>query len=259
VDESQRVILSFAEKLPALRIVDASERKGTNYARNRGVGQAQASLLAFCDADDVASPKWLESLVTAAANAELVGGPLEYRKLNESDLHQVSWTDHFPAQELVTALDFLPYAPSSNFAIRADVLKALGGWSESYTHGGDDVELCWRAQLAGHRIAFAPDAVMHYRMRRGLRALARQRFSFGRADARLLAEFETAGIPPVLLRDELRVWRTLLADLRGLHDAEARREWLGKLSYRAGRARGTAEHRLKRLGPLLEQLLRRRT
>lgn len=35
-----------------LRLIHAGEQKGTAYARNRGAASSQATVLAFCDADD---------------------------------------------------------------------------------------------------------------------------------------------------------------------------------------------------------------
>ena len=62
----------------------------------------------------------------------------------------------------------MPYAVSANLAIWADVLRDLGGWSDEYEAGGEDTELSWRAQLAGYRLGFAPDAVAYYRYRSGI-------------------------------------------------------------------------------------------
>ena len=68
---------------------------------------------------------------------------------------------------------------SANLAIWADVLWELGGWSSENEAGGEDTELSWRAQLAGLRLGFAPDAVVYYRYRPGLWQTARQAYGIG--------------------------------------------------------------------------------
>ena len=61
-DDTRAVAQSFADRLPSLRIVDASERQSIGYARNRGVEAARGRLIAYCDADDAVSEGWLEAI-----------------------------------------------------------------------------------------------------------------------------------------------------------------------------------------------------
>ncbi|WP_408065778.1 glycosyltransferase [Zhihengliuella flava] len=59
---------------------------------------------------------------------------------------------------------------SAGLLIRRDVFEALGGFDEALPGVGDDLDLCWRARLAGHRVVIvpaarmyhAPDAVKHF-------------------------------------------------------------------------------------------------
>ncbi|KFC50012.1 hypothetical protein GY12_23220 [Micrococcus luteus] len=41
-----------------VRVVDAEEHRGAAFARNRGISEASADRLAFCDDDDVVHPDW---------------------------------------------------------------------------------------------------------------------------------------------------------------------------------------------------------
>ena len=51
-------------------------------------------------------------------------------------------------------------APGGVTLVRDDLMRLLGGFDERYVAMGDDLELCWRARLAGARIVCAPDAVV---------------------------------------------------------------------------------------------------
>ena len=64
-------------------------------------------------------------------------------------------------------------APGGVTLIRDDLLRLLGGYDERYVAMGDDLELCWRARLAGARIVCAPDAVVGHaeRLVNGTRTL----------------------------------------------------------------------------------------
>src|SRR4051794_10178817 len=51
---------------------------------------------------------------------------------------------------------------SAGMLIRRDVWDALGGFDEHLPLMRDDVDLCWRAWLAGHRVAVVPEAVVYH-------------------------------------------------------------------------------------------------
>jgi glycosyltransferase involved in cell wall biosynthesis len=74
-DDTIARALEFAELLPDLRVVDASQRKGPSHARNVGAEAARGPFLIFLDADDVAQPGWLETMADASRLADLIAGP----------------------------------------------------------------------------------------------------------------------------------------------------------------------------------------
>lgn len=49
-------------------------------------------------------------------------------------------------------------APSGVFLVRTDLWAALGGFNAGAGSPGEDLDLCWRAQLAGARVVVAPQA-----------------------------------------------------------------------------------------------------
>lgn len=49
-------------------------------------------------------------------------------------------------------------APGGCTLVRADLFAALGGFDPAMTIFGEDVDLCWRAQIAGARVVVAPQA-----------------------------------------------------------------------------------------------------
>ncbi|HLH46697.1 MAG TPA: glycosyltransferase, partial [Acidimicrobiales bacterium] len=49
-------------------------------------------------------------------------------------------------------------APGGAVLVRADLFEVLGGFDPLVADHGEDLDLCWRAQVAGARVVVAPDA-----------------------------------------------------------------------------------------------------
>jgi GT2 family glycosyltransferase len=159
-----------------VRIVDASARPGPAAARNIGAGEARGKLLLFCDADDVVDTGWVAAMTRALAAADLVAGRLDGRSLNTGNRVSVDW--EVSAEIRMPFWTRYPAGASSNLGVRAAVFRAVGGFDERL-RTGEDVDLCWRVQLAGFAFARAADALVFSRQRDGRRAVFRQAYSYG--------------------------------------------------------------------------------
>ncbi|MEU8710307.1 glycosyltransferase [Streptomyces sp. NPDC048565] len=51
---------------------------------------------------------------------------------------------------------------SAGMLVRRDVWEELGGFDRRLPLMRDDVDLCWRAHMAGHRVLIAPDAILRH-------------------------------------------------------------------------------------------------
>lgn len=241
-DCGMEVARAWAGRLPSLRIVDASARRGINHARNRGAREARGDLLLFCDADDVVAEGWIDAMVRAAAGADLVGGRLAFGLLNGPLAR--AWRPPPGARPgLTTTHGFLPYPPGGNMAVWTAVARAVA-WDERFRYASSDQEFGWRAQLAGHRLGFAPDALVEQRFRPGLAAMARQQFVHGASGARLVRLFRDRGLPPPDNRAAIERWRWLAAHAPDVwRSPEARGWWLRRAAFRLGRLAGSVGYR----------------
>lgn len=245
VDGSPERARSWAGRIPAVRVVDAGDGTGAAHARNRGTAAARGELLAYCDADDVADPSWLSELVAAAAGASLAGGRLDDRRLNDPLVRSWRPPQQVDGDALPRPHGFLPAAASANLAVWRDVLDELGGWRAEFVGGHEDVELCWRAQLAGHQLAFAPRAVMYYRYRDRLRHAARQSFAYGYQSARLYRRYRPAGMPRSDLRVARGAWLRAAYRLPGAVARPSRRgDYVWRTAFHAGRLLGSVRFRV---------------
>jgi GT2 family glycosyltransferase len=146
------------------------ERLGLSEARNRGVAEARYDLLAFIDDDAFPLEGWLESIVAAFDNPEVMGagGPVD--PMIEGELPSWFRGRYLP---LLTVWDLGPepvelkyfeYPRGANMAFRREVFTRWGGFSPYLGRKGasllscEETELCLRVERGGGRIMYAPGA-----------------------------------------------------------------------------------------------------
>jgi glycosyltransferase involved in cell wall biosynthesis len=130
-DETQARLAELAH--PSLRVVRHETSAGPPAARNRGLAEARGEWIAFLDDDDLWSPAKLRAQIDVATRegADFVyAGVLD---LNEQgsviEVEPAPRPDELREQLLVK--NAIP-ATCSNLVVRADVLRRLGGFDESF-------------------------------------------------------------------------------------------------------------------------------
>jgi GT2 family glycosyltransferase len=129
---------------------------------------------------------------------------------------------------------------TAGMLIRRDVFEELGGFDRRLPLMRDDVDLCWRATTAGHRVLVAPEAVVRHaeassRERRTVDCVGRSAASPHMVDKAgaiytLLVNSRTAQLPWVLLRIVLGTLLRIVAYLVGKVPGQAVDEIRGLLS-----------------------------
>lgn len=235
-DGTREVALAFAGRFEEFRVLDASAVRGPSHARNVGGYAARGDLLLFCDADDVVSSTWVGAMVGAASTADLLAGVGV-----ETDRPETQAWSATPIEPAVR-FRFLPWHRSSNLAFRREVFEAVGGFDESRVVG-EDVDICWRVQLAGYRFAFVAGARVAYRDRDTTRALIARQFRFGRAAPGLYRDFADWGAPHPGVAWLLGSTNSLFRGLpRASVNRSDRRRWLVSTAGVVGRWLGVLEH-----------------
>jgi GT2 family glycosyltransferase len=234
-DASPATARSWVSRCEAFRLVDASARRGPAAARNIGVESARGDLLAFCDADDLVQPGWLEAMAGALADADVVAGAFELGSLNGGGLG-------IPSPAVTRQIGHLPAGLAANLGVVRRAFEAVGGFDENL-RVGEDIDLCWRLQLAGFKFAAVQDAVVAKRERATGSENFRQGITHGRSVPRLYRKHRDAGIRRDL-KGALKSWGWLVIQAPRLFEPVHRRRWLRVAGVRIGRLIGSAENRV---------------
>jgi len=165
-----------AAVLPRAFITRQAENRGFSAAANEALAAVEgASHLLVCHDDVAPAPDAVRRMVEEAyrSNAGIVGPKLVEWDAPDRLLQVGLGVDHFGAPvERVEAgeLDQAQHdevrevfaVPGGCVLVRVDLFRALGGFDEDIDLFGEDVDLCWRAQVAGARVVVAPSALVRH-------------------------------------------------------------------------------------------------
>jgi len=240
-DNTREIAASYADRVRGLRVVDASARRGRHYACNVGVGEARGPSIVFVDADDEVAPSYLAEMATALGEHDVVAARLDHVALDPAWMATVG--SAFQTKGLEDGFGFLPFGAGCSLGFRRAVLDAVGGFRERASYC-EDVDICWRAQLAGYRIEFVPNAVVHYRSRTTLLGMFRQHRNFGKARALLYHDYRTDGMPPRPSRLALDEWWFVARAVPRIRSRAEAARWSRRLGRCVGRLQGSARYRV---------------
>lgn len=158
-----------ARDRPDVRVLDPGRNVGFCAANNLAAREAQADVLVFLNPDTVVAPGAIAQLSRTLEDPEvgIVMARLrlldEPEKLNSSGIvvhvTGIGWAGDFrrPAEEL-TELRDVPAPSGTAMAVRASTFRELGGFADELFMYVEDLELGWRARLAGYRVVIDPAA-----------------------------------------------------------------------------------------------------
>jgi GT2 family glycosyltransferase len=258
--EIDRVVADAAEAGMPVRCVNET-RPGSSVARNRGIAETRADIVAFTDDDVVLDPDWLRWLIApfSAADVGAATGmvlPLELEAPAQKRFEQLAGFSRgltqrsFDLRSHDAERRFLyPYAggvfgSGNSMAFRRSSIVALGGFDPALGAGsralaGADIDALSGVVLRGERLVYDPRSLCWHEHRKDDAELRRQIFNYG------------VGFTAILTKAALRDRRFAHSVARSLPMVvSARRSWRARTGEANGRLVVADYVRINRSGML---------
>ena len=201
-------------------IVLRQNNAGPGAARAAGAQRARGRYLIFLDDDCVPERGWLRALAAhlESSGLEAVAGKTVNGcpgNLYDCASHLLSYHQYAGYSNNPASVEFLA---TNNLAVRADLFHAVGGFHPDLVLAYEDREFCDRWRHFGHRLAYAPEAVVRHCRSMTMLSFCRQQWTYGRMASHyygLVSNCAARRICGHLPRLYLGVARQALCDHRG--------------------------------------------
>ncbi|MFI5045417.1 MAG: glycosyltransferase [Acidimicrobiia bacterium] len=201
-----------AAQLPGAFVRRLGASAGFAAAANEALSIVQgATFLLMCHDDVVLGPSTVRVLVEEAyrSNAGIVGPKLVSADDPEVLLDVGRAIDRFGApftgiepgevdQEQHDGVRDVFYVTTATMLVRVDLFTELSGFDPATFPGSEDLDLCWRARLAGARVLVAPDARVAHREAADDRTSADRPDELALARTRVRVLFTSYSLPTLL-------------------------------------------------------------
>ena len=163
------------DHFPSVRLIKSPTNLGFAAGNNLGLSVARGAFIALLNNDAFPEPLWLENLVRVmqsddaigmcASNMILASDPGRIDSAGIAvDVAGFAW-DRLGGQA-ITALESTPikvFGPCAGAALyRRTMLDDIGFFDEDFFAYLEDVDLAWRAQWAGWKCKYVPDAIVYH-------------------------------------------------------------------------------------------------
>ncbi len=190
VDDGSNISLEAAfvsrEILNLMLITQTNSGPAT--ARNAGAQVARGTVLAFTDDDCQPAADWLKTLVHYIVNQTsdntmscAVGGQT-FNALPQNCYSTASQAlvEYFYSQTNAVPAD-AGFFTSNNLALSTADFQAIGGFDETFPlAAAEDREFCHRWRDKGHRLIYAPNAIVYHAHDLTFKSFCQQQFNYGR-------------------------------------------------------------------------------
>jgi GT2 family glycosyltransferase len=229
------------QEYPSVKVIRNESNFGFGRASNVGAAHAPGEYLAFLNQDAVVAPGWLASSVVALEGQPeaALATPQILVLAHPDSINACGNQSHYtglsfcrgagqPAGSF-TKLEKVNAVSGAAFVMRKDVFEQLGGFDEDFFMYMEDIDLSWRARLAGYSCLYVPDATVYhdYALTFGPRKTYYQERNRWLMLLKILRWKTIALLLPALLLSEFITWGWIvLRDARNISNKAKAYGWI---------------------------------
>lgn len=170
------------DRYAGLRVIEMDKNRGFAGGYNEALRQVDADYYVLLNSDVEVAPKWLEPLIQLMETEASIGAcQPKIRMYDNRDLFEYAgaaggWLDYlgypfakgrvFDDCERDTGQydqsEPIFWASGAALFIRAQLYHELGGLDTYFFAHQEEIDLCWRLQLAGHLVYSCPSSVVYH-------------------------------------------------------------------------------------------------
>lgn len=177
---TDRSIEFVKENFPGTKIIQTGFNGGFSQAYNKAASMITSKYMVLLNNDVKVYPGWLEPMVETCEGDSSIGavapklvsmhdpGMFEYAGASGGFLDKYGYPfargrifftlekDHGQYEDTADIL----WATGASLFIRRDVFVETGGLDQDFVHHMEEIDLCWRINLAGYKIKIVPQSVV---------------------------------------------------------------------------------------------------
>ena len=167
---------------PQIKILTSGINNGFAKGYNTALAQVSADYFILLNSDVEVEPGWIEPVIELMESGKLIAACqpkiLSYADRNKFEYAGASggWLDNYgypfsrgrvfdiceSDSGQYDDVKQIFWASGAAFFVRAELFKKLGGFDEYFFAHQEEIDLCWRLQLAGYKIFVQPKSVVYH-------------------------------------------------------------------------------------------------
>jgi GT2 family glycosyltransferase len=175
-DSKDNSVEIVKQQFPKARVVILKGNRGFARAANEGIKVSRGDYIALLNNDTETDPHWLEKLLEGIKRSEAIGmcasKIIQFDDRSKLDTAGDGYTKfgisikrgHNQAGEKCQTEEFVFGACAAAALYRRSLFDATGYFDEDFFCIYEDVDLSFRAQLAGYRCLYVPTATVYHRI-----------------------------------------------------------------------------------------------